>query len=314
MKKVLLFSLLFGAVSLFSVACNDDDDDNDDPGTILAELNQNPNLSILVDALEAADLDQVFNGNQQQLTLFAPDNAAFTQLLTDLGFTSLSQVPVDLLTDVLLNHVVAGEVKSGSLSTGYVPSLLTYGTTTNVYVDLFINLGGGVKVNDATVTTADVDASNGVIHIINKVMLPATVVNHALNNPDFSSLVAALTRSDLGVNYVALLSGTGPFTVFAPTNAAFSALLTELGVANLNAIPAATLNAVLQYHVANGNVRAENLTNGQVVTTLQTGTFTVNLTGGAKILDAKARTSNIVATNVQGTNGVVHVIDKVLLP
>lgn len=311
MKKVLLFALLFGAASLFSVACNDDD--NDGPGTILAELNRNPNLSTLVDALEAADLDQVFNGSQQ-LTLFAPDNTAFANLLTDLGFTSLSQVPVDVLTDILLNHVVAGEVKSGSLSTGYVPSLLTYGTTTDVYVNLFVNLASGVKVNDATVTTADVDASNGVIHVINKVMVPATVVNHAVNNPDFSSLVAALTRSDLGVDYVTLLSGPGPFTVFAPTNAAFAALLTELGVSSLNDIPAATLNAVLQYHVANGNVRAENLTNGQIVNTLQGTTFTVNLTGGAKILDAKGRTSNIVATNVQGTNGVVHAIDKVLLP
>ncbi len=314
MKKVLLFSLLFGVASLFTIACNDDDDDNDNPGTILAELNQNPNLTTLVDALEVAGLDQVFNGNQQQLTLFAPDNTAFANLLSSLGYTSLSQVPVDVLTDVLLNHVVAGEFKSGSLVPGYLPTLLTFAATTDIYVNLLVNLSGGVKVNDATVTTADVDASNGVIHIINKVMVPPTVVNHAVNNPDFSSLVAALTRPDLGIDYVSILSGPGPYTVFAPTNAAFSALLTELGVASLNDIPAATLNAVLQYHVANGNVRAENLTNGQIVNTLQGTTFTVNLTGGAKILDAQGRTSNIVATNVQGANGVVHAIDKVLLP
>jgi uncharacterized surface protein with fasciclin (FAS1) repeats len=119
----------------------------------------------------------------------------------------------------------------------------------------------------------------------------------------------------LGVDYVSILSGTGPFTVFAPTNAAFAALLTELGVPNLNAIPAATLNSVLQYHVVNGaNVRAENLTNGQVVTTFGGSTFTVGLTGGAKITDAKAWVSNIIVTNVQANNGVVHAIDKVLLP
>jgi len=160
-----------------------------------------------------------------------------------------------------------------------------------------------------------VSASNGVVHIIDKVILTPTVVNQALNNPNFSTLVAALTRSDLGVDYVTLLSGTGPFTVFAPTNAAFTALLTELGFANLNAIPAATLNAVLQYHVVNGaNVRSTQLTNQQVVTTFGGGAFKVDLTGGAKIVDAKNRISNIIATDVQGANGVVHAIDKVILP
>ncbi|MFZ4635485.1 MAG: fasciclin domain-containing protein, partial [Saprospiraceae bacterium] len=260
-----------------------------------------------------ANLDQVFAGTDEY-TLFAPSNAAFTQLLTDLGANSLNDIPVDVLSNVLLNHVVPGEKKAAALSTGYVTNLLPYAGT-SVNQSLFINTASGVKVNDATVTAADADASNGVVHTINKVMLPTTVVNQALNNPEFSSLVAALTRSDLGVDYVSILSGTGPFTVFAPTNAAFAALLTELNLPNLNAIPAATLNSVLQYHVVNGaNVRAENLTNGQVVTTFGGGTFTVGLTGGAKITDAKARVSNIIATNVQANNGVVHAIDKVLLP
>jgi uncharacterized surface protein with fasciclin (FAS1) repeats len=103
--------------------------------------------------------------------------------------------------------------------------------------------------------------------------------------------------------------------VFAPTNAAFAALLTELGLTSLDQVDNATLNAVLQYHVVNGaNVLASSLTNGQVVTTFGAGTFTINLTGGAKILDAKGRTTNIIITDVQGSNGVVHAVDKVLLP
>jgi uncharacterized surface protein with fasciclin (FAS1) repeats len=313
MTKFFLSALLLGAAILVVPACKDNDDTTPASNNILDVLKNDANLSSLVSALERADLDQVFAGTDEY-TLFAPSNAAFSQLLTDLGANSLNDIPVDVLTNVLLNHVVSGEKKAASLSTGYINSLLPFNGS-SVNQSLFINTASGVKVNDATVTAADADASNGVVHTINKVMLPTTVVNQALNNPEFSTLVAALTRSDLGVDYVSILSGTGPFTVFAPTNAAFAALLTELGVPNLNAIPAATLNSVLQYHVVNGaNVRAENLTNGQVVTTFGGSTFTVGLTGGAKITDAKARVSNIIVTNVQANNGVVHAIDKVLLP
>jgi len=313
MNKFFLSVLLLGAAVLVVPACKDGEDTTPASNNILDVLKNDANLSTLVSALERADLDQVFAGTDEY-TLFAPTNAAFTQLLTDLGANSLNDIPVDVLTNVLLNHVVTGEKKAASLSTGYINSLLPYNGS-SVNQTLFINTASGVKVNDATVTAADADASNGVVHTINKVLLPTTVVNQALNNPEFSTLVAALTRSDLGVDYVGLLNGTGPFTVFAPTNAAFASLLTELNLPNLNAIPAATLNSVLQYHVVNGaNVRAENLTNGQVVTTFGGGTFTVGLTGGAKITDAKARVSNIIATNVQANNGVVHAIDKVLLP
>ena len=141
-----------------------------------------------------------------------------------------------------------------------------------------------------------------------------TIVEIAQGNSDFSILVQALTRSDLSTNYATVLSGDGPFTVFAPTNAAFQALLTELGAGSLNDIPAATLEEVLKYHVVSGKVLAGSLTDGQVVTTLQGGTFTIGLTGGAKITDGRGRVSNITATDIEGTNGVIHVIDKVILP
>jgi len=141
-----------------------------------------------------------------------------------------------------------------------------------------------------------------------------TIVEIAQGNPNFSILVQALTRSDLSTNYATVLSGDGPFTVFAPTNAAFQALLTELGAGSLNDIPATTLEAVLKYHVVSGKVLAGSLTEGQEVTTLNGAKFTIGLTGGAKITDANARVSNITATDIEGTNGVIHVIDKVVLP
>lgn len=143
---------------------------------------------------------------------------------------------------------------------------------------------------------------------------PKNIVQIAQGDANFSILVQALTRSDLSTNYATVLSGTGPFTVFAPTNAAFAALLTELGYASLNDIPAATLEAVLKYHVVSGKVLSSSLTEGQVVTTLNPGTFKVGLSGGAKITDAKGRVSNITSVDIEGTNGVIHAIDKVLLP
>jgi uncharacterized surface protein with fasciclin (FAS1) repeats len=118
----------------------------------------------------------------------------------------------------------------------------------------------------------------------------------------------------LTANYATVLSGAGPFTVFAPTNAAFASLLTEAGFSSLDDIPAADLEEALTYHVVSGNVLAGSLAEGQVVTTLQTGTFTISLAGGAKITDGEGRVSNIIATDIQGSNGVVHAIDKVLLP
>ncbi len=309
MRKIFLSVLLALVAGLTFTACDKDEDTKN----IVQTAEGNANLSSLVAALKRADLVGALEGTGP-FTVFAPTNAAFATFLQANGFATVNDVPVDVLKQVLLYHVVSGKVASTDLSTGYVNTLATFGTSTT-NLSLYVNLASGVKINDATVTTADVAASNGIVHVVDKVLAPATVVNHALNNPNFSTLVAALTRSDLGVNYVTLLSGAGPFTVFAPTNAAFTALLAELGAPNLAAIDAPTLNAVLQYHVVNGaNVRSSQLVEGQEVTTFAGGKFKIGLAGGAKITDARNRVSNIVIVDVQGTNGVVHAIDKVLLP
>lgn len=310
MKKILFSLFLALSAGLLFTACNDDDDN---PQSIVELAQSNANLSILVDALQRADLVATLEGSGP-FTVLAPTNDAFNALLSSLGASSLNDVPVDVLRNILLNHVISGNVRSTDLATGYVNTLAK--GPNDSPISLFVDLSSGVKFNGtASVTTADVVGANGIVHIIDQVITIPTVVTHALSNPNFSILVAALTRSDLGVDYVSLLSGDGPFTVFAPTNDAFAALLTELGASSLNDIPANTLNAVLQYHVvASANVRSSQLTNGQQVTTFQGGSFTVNLTDGAKITDAKGRIANIVAVDVQGGNGVVHAIDRVILP
>ncbi len=138
-----------------------------------------------------------------------------------------------------------------------------------------------------------------------------TIVQLAQANPNLTILVQAVVKA----GYVDLLNGTDQYTVFAPTDAAFANLLTELSIPSLDSIPVPLLQSVLQYHVVSGKVLSSSLTNNQVVSPLLTGaTFTINLTGGAKITDANARVANITATDIEATNGVVHVIDKVILP
>jgi uncharacterized surface protein with fasciclin (FAS1) repeats len=320
MKKLLFGLLLALCGGFLFTACQDEDEPEVVKPKNIVELAQsNSNLSTLVSALQRADLVSTLNGTGP-FTVFAPTNQAFSDALKALGFAKLEDVPVPTLKQILLNHVLSGEVKAASVPTaGYVKTLATFGTTTS-QISLFAQRSAaGVKLNkDVNVTTADVTATNGVVHIIDKVITLPTIVSHALNNPEFSTLVAALTRPGLTPagqpTYVDILSGAGPFTVMAPTNAAFAALLNELKLTGLDKIDNATLNAVLTYHVIAANVLSTQLTNGQEVTTLGKGKFTIGLTGGAKITDAQKRVSNIILTDVQGVNGVVHAIDKVLLP
>lgn len=315
-KNTSLLLLMLFSTTIAFVSCDKDDDDDDMMPTEMniVELAQtDTTLSILVEAAVKAGLADELSADGA-LTVFAPTNDAFRAFLAANNFATLDDVPTAVLTQVLLNHVIGSKLLSTDLTTGYQSTLATYGSTTS-NIKLFINTTGGVTLNGGpTVTAANLEASNGVVHKINAVIGLPTIPTFAVADPNFSTLVAALTRPGLSADYVATLSGAGPFTVFAPTNAAFDALLTELSLTSLDSIPTATLEAVLTYHVASGNVLAGSLTEGQTVTTLQTGTFTIGLTGGAKITDGAGRVTNIIATDVQASNGVIHAIDKVLLP
>jgi uncharacterized surface protein with fasciclin (FAS1) repeats len=313
MKKLLFNALLvlMAMTTITFVACKDEEDE---PKTIVDLAKDTDNLSSLVAAIEQAGLESLLSGDTK-FTVFAPTNDAFAKFLADNNFADLKAVPIPVLKNLLLNHAVSGDVRSTALSTGYVNSNATFGSE-GFKLSLFINTTGGVTVNDGVkVTTADVVAKNGVVHIVDKVIAIPTVVTQAISNPEFSTLVAALTRSDLGVDYVQTLSATGPFTVFAPTNAAFAKLLEDLNITSLSQIDATTLNAVLQYHVVAGaNARSGQLQDEQEITTFQGGKLRVDLTGGAKLVDAGNRVANIVVVDVQSGNGVVHAIDRVVRP
>lgn len=315
MKKLVktFAALCFG---LMLLSCDSNTDPIEMPKSAYELASADSDLSSLKAAIDKAGLATTLNG-AGNFTVFAPSNAAFSQFLTANGFASLNDVPNALLKEVLLNHVLATKVMATQITTGYVSTLAKGGASATRNLSMYLNISNGVKINGiSTVTAADIMASNGVVHKVDKVIGLPTIVTHAAANPEFSSLVSALTRPDMP-NFVSILSGTAssPFTVFAPTNAAFGSLLSELGLANLAAVPQATLENVLKYHVVAGaNVASTDLINNMVVTTFQGGTFTITTTGGAKIKDANNRTSNIILTDVQCSNGIIHAVDKVLLP
>lgn len=301
--------------AIFSVSCDDDNTEVTD-NTITGKAVATANLSILVQALTKAELATTLQG-AGPFTVFAPTNEAFTAFLATTPYATINDVPKEALTQILLNHVVSGSVKSTDLSTGYIKTLAKGTASTTNNLSMYVDLSAGVKLNGvATVTAADIMASNGVIHIVDKVIDLPTIVTHAAANANFSTLVSVLNRSGQP-NFITALSATGPFTVFAPTNNAFTALNTELAPGGIAGVSAANLTKVLQYHVVSpANVLAASLTEGQVVTPILTPaqTFSIQLTGGAKIKDANNRISNIIITDVQCSNGVIHAIDKVLLP
>mgnify|MGYP002840493903 FL=1 len=318
-KTTFLYTMLF-ALSFAFVSCSDDTEDPDpQPVTTtsntIVDIAGGADFTTLAAALERVDLITTLQGDGP-FTVFAPTNMAFEALLKELKIDGLDKVSDAQLTQILLNHVVSGKVLSTDLATGYVSTLADGAQQTKV--SLYVDLTAGVKLNNrATVTTPDVIADNGVVHVIDKVVLVPNVVDAALANPNFSILVAALTDERLTeIDFVTILKGDGPFTVFAPTNAAFEALLASNeewdGLAD---IPAATLEAVLKYHViAADNITSSEITDGAQPVTFEGSTITINTTDGVVITDKGGRTSNVILADVQTSNGVIHAIENVILP
>jgi uncharacterized surface protein with fasciclin (FAS1) repeats len=313
-KKIISLALLI----IIGASCNDDDNSTPAPApdnTITGIASSNADFSILVEALTKSDLATTLKG-AGPYTVFAPTNVAFTAFLKTTPYASIKDVPKEALTQILLNHVVTGAVKSSDLSTGYIKTLAKGGASTTNTLSMYVNTSSGVKLNGISkVVTADIMATNGVIHVVDAVIGLPTIVDHAVANPNFSTLVAALTYNSAS-GFAGILSGTAssPFTVFAPTNAAFGAFLTETGFSGLPAIPANVLEKTLKYHVVAGaNVQSTQLTNDQVVTTFSGQNVTVKFSP-TRLLDVSGRNCNIIAVDVQCSNGIIHALDKVLLP
>ncbi|RZS99992.1 fasciclin domain-containing protein [Aquimarina brevivitae] len=272
---------------------------------------ESSDFSSLYAALRQTGLNDVLDDATLR-TVFAPTNASFTAFLDGVDLADVSN---EVLTQVLLNHVVSGSLLSTDLSTSYANTLATYADTDN-NLSLYINTASGVVLNGgsanggATVTEANNEVRNGVIHVVDAVIGLPTVVTFAVADPNFSTLESALTTLTPSTDFVSVLSaengtGSAPFTVFAPINDAFDAIT----------IPADEndLAAVLNYHVVAGaNVTSADLVDG-VVTTLN-GDVTIDATAQTVLGASNTTASNIIAADVQASNGVIHAIDRVLLP
>lgn len=318
MKTKFFFIALF-SLSLLTTSCSNDDDSSNTPTTPtpnIVELAQaTPDLSSLVAALSRADgnLVSVLSGNGP-FTVLAPTNAAFSAFLSANGFASLEDVPTDVLSQLLLNHVIMADVSSSDLAT--MGSGYTSGSASGpdgLNISIYFDASGSVMFNNvATVTTADADASNGTVHIIDAVLALPSVVDHALANPAFSNLVAALGAAD--GDLVNVLSGTGPFTVLAPDDAAFSTFLNGTPLANVDT---AVLSQILLNHVIIGST----VTSTSLVDAGAGYSNTGATSPGGNALSLYYNTSNGVMFNgistvtqadVVGTNGIIHAVDTVI--
>jgi len=304
--KKITMAVLFMAIPLFTLSCSDDDDDNGTSDKNIVEIaQQTPDLSTLVGALVATGLDDALSG-PGPYTVFAPTNAAFDKVDDDI-LNNIIANPA-LLTSLLQYHVVSGDVMSSDLTNGPVQTLLS-GQTIDV------DISNGVTLNGSSnVTSADIDASNGVIHIIDEVLFPEdfyamTLAQIVAGSPDHTILLSALAKPELAGLLAAANDPTQDLTVFAPTDDAFTAVLGVLGKESIDDIPVALLNEIVSYHILGSAVTSDQLTNGDVETILPGESVTVDITDGVKINNA-----NVTAADLKAVNGVAHVVDAVLLP
>ena len=309
-RRSLLMAATAGATAALLSACGGGDDDDSPHRNIVETAQADPQFSILVEALTAAKLTGTLSA-AGPFTVFAPTNTAFAALLTELGITKAALLAdTALLTSVLTYHVLAGKVEAAAVATQLGAAITT------LQGGVFkIERGTGLAITDgrnrqSTLTATDIQTTNGVIHVVDKVLLPAnkTIVETAQSISDFSILVEAVVAAGL----VPTLSSAGPFTVFAPTNAAFAAALTELGISKAQLLASSQLGDILKYHVLSGRVLKAGVPVATPITTVQGGTFTVD--ARLAITDKLGRTAGITATDVFTSNGVIHVLDKVILP
>ncbi len=264
-----------------------------------------PNHTLLEAAIVQAGLVSALQNPSATLTVFAPDDQAFTNLATALGTNVNGLLALPNLQDILLYHVVGAVVPSSAVTNGAIVQPLSPTNTLKVTA----TASGSVFVNHAQVTAVDLFAANGVVHVLNNVVLPAeTVADVAIDN-GFTTLVAAVIQAEL---LPALTNPLSNLTVFAPNNDAFQDLADAAGVTIPELLSIPELSEILLYHVLGTEVPSSAVTNGAIVqplSTLNTLKLTATTSG-----DVYLNQAEVIAVDITASNGVVHVIDAVVLP
>ncbi|MGC4063967.1 MAG: fasciclin domain-containing protein [Polyangiaceae bacterium] len=294
--------------------------------TILEIATSTPDFSVLAEAVTKAGLADALSGDN--LTVFAPTNAAFTALLTAIGKSSLDDLTAEQLIPILTYHVVGAKVDS----TAALEVANGAGKVTTLGGTARLAKSGDALVLDgkAKVTTADVLAKNGIIHVIDQVILPS-ITDVVTTSTQFASLETALTVADGDASKPNLVGAfdddAAALTLFAPTDGAFGSVLTANGLADLPALVTAlggtsALIDLLKYHAASGRFYATDVVakNGSTVPTLLTNaSFTVTIVGGSVVLNSGVSSAfkgvndaKVTTTDLYTSNGVVHVLDHVI--
>ncbi len=249
-------------------------------------------------AVIAAELDGALSGDGP-FTVFAP---------TDDAFAALGQATIDALfadatgalAEILKYHVISGKIMEGDLSDGQIATMLE---GTDAFISLF---DGKAYINQAMITVTDIQADNGVVHVIDAVITqPKSIVDIVVNSPRHESLEAAVIAADLA----GALSAEGTFTLFAPTDDAFAALGTET-IDALFADAEGTLAEILKYHVVGATALAGDLSDGDTFTTLEGSDIEVTIDNGNVFIND----AQVIFADYEAPNGVVHVIDAVITP
>ena len=321
--KVLILGTL-----LFMCACDDDDNNNvivPPTETIAQFITNNDDYSTLKAALDLTELTSTLNG-EEEFTVFAPKNTAFDTYFLEAGIASIDDIdtPEEIadLKTLLLNHVVSGTNRTSSLNTGYINSLSAFNENTDEFLSMYLEVSNGIvainggavgDTNGATVTEEDLPMSNGIVHIVDAIIQLPTIDTFVIIDPNLSSLLAAISAYP-SFEYTTQLAGDGPFTLFAPDNNAFDLLFEGDELPNqISDITEEDLSGILNLHVVDGsNIRVEAFTEDPLTTS--GGTLTVDPAsnilsdGSDPVIE-----STILSTNIQASNGVLHIIDNVLL-
>ena len=310
MKNISKILILFSMILVAS--CSNDDDNtitNDGDQTIATYLASDADYSVLVDALQRAGLTAALNASGST-TVFAPNNDAFTEFLEANDFASLDDIPEEVLSNVLLNHVINGEFVATDFTTGYIRTNATASSGLNL--SAFVNASDGVVINGtSTVVEADIEVSNGVVHGVNGVISLPNIATLANVNPNFSSLTTALDAASLTV---AVSDPTANLTVFAPTNDAFDTFLSDNGFGSLGDVPLPALQQTLLNHVLAETNASTDFTTSYTTTLATFGDTDDNIslyinTDAGVVLNGN---STVVAADVVATNGIIHAVDTVI--
>lgn len=303
-QKFLMATAIGTTLIVSTSSCDKDDDPTPAAKSITEIVSSDPNFSLLKSAVVKANLAGALSTGT--LTVFAPDNAAFAASgITEATINTLSAAD---LANILTYHVVAANIKAANVpASDTVRSL----QGKNLYASKNAN---GVFVNGSKVKTADIAAANGTIHVISSVLTPPTktIAQLATETPSLSLLLTAVVKAGLA----GAVSGPGKFTVFAPTNDAFTAAGFPTD-ASINSADAAAVTAIVSAHVLPTTVFSSDLIAGSTANTIKAGTtLTIGVTPpSVKITGSANAASNIIlpsGVNIIATNGVVHLIDKVL--